>query len=176
MLWRLTELQRRACGAPAMPPVCNVSTNKEALPMYVEANRAIARYVAEAAWNQGRLEVIDDVFDPNFINHDPSAQQVRSAKALKRWIERLRIAFPDMHMTIEDLIAEGDRVVIRWKWTGTHTGFFGSIPPSYNAVTLHGITIERFANGKIAEAWWSYDGSAMMLQIGAFPMALEVGR
>ena len=82
--------------------------------MYVEAHRAIARYVAEAAWNQGRLEVIDDVFAPNFINHDPSAQQVRSAKALKRWIERLRIAFPVMHMTLEDLIAEGDRVVIRW--------------------------------------------------------------
>lgn len=144
--------------------------------MYVEANRAIARYVAEAVWNQGRLEVIDEVFAPGFVNHDPSAHQVRNAKALKRWIERLRTAFPDMHMTIEDMIAERDRVVVRWSWTGTHTGFYGSIPPSYNAVTLHGVTIERFVDGKIAEAWWSYDGSAMMLQIGAFPVAMEAGR
>jgi steroid delta-isomerase-like uncharacterized protein len=149
---------------------------KEAFPMRIETNRAIARYVAEAVWNQGRLDVIDEVFAPGFVNHDPSAHQVRNAKALKRWIERLRIAFPDMHMTIEDLIAEHDRVVVRWKWTGTHTGFYGSIPPSYNAVTLHGVTIERFVEGKIAEAWWSYDGSAMMLQIGAFPVAMEAGR
>ena len=86
--------------------------------MYVEANRAIARYVAEAAWNQGRLEVIDEVFAPDFVNHDPSAHQVRNAKALKRWIERLRIAFPDMHMTIEDLIAEEDMIV-----TVSHLGY-----------------------------------------------------
>lgn len=144
--------------------------------MYVEANRAIARYVAESVWNQGKLGVIDEVFAPGFANHDPSAYQVGDCQALKRWIERLRVAFPDMHMTIDDLIAERDRVVVRWTWTGTHTGFLGTIPPSENSVTLHGITIERFVDGKIAEAWWSYDGSAMMLQIGAFPVAAEVGR
>ncbi|NWG22092.1 MAG: ester cyclase [Chloroflexi bacterium] len=144
--------------------------------MYVEANRAIARYVAESVWNQGKLDVIDDVFAPGFVNHDPSAYQVGDCRTLKRWIERLRVAFPDMHMTIDDLIAERDRVVVRWTWTGTHTGFLGTIPPSENSVTLHGITIELFADGKVAEAWWSYDGSAMMLQIGAFPVAAEVGR
>ena len=144
--------------------------------MYVEANRAIARYVAETVWNQGKLEVIDETFTPGFTNHDPSAYKVSSQSALKAWIEHMRIAFPDMHMSIDDLIAERDRVVVRWTWSGTHTGFLGTIPPTNNTVVLQGITIERFIDGKIAEAWWSYDGSAMMLQIGAFPMAAEVGR
>jgi predicted ester cyclase len=78
-------------------------------------------------------------------------------------------AFPDVQITVEDQIAEGDKVVTRWTGRGTHQGEFMGVPPSDNRVEITGITINRVSEGKLAEAWAIYDALGMMQQIGAMP-------
>ena len=84
--------------------------------------------------------------------------------------------FPDAQITVEDQIAEGDRVVTRWTERGTHQGEFMSVPPSENRIEIAGITINRFSGGKIAETWTNYDALGMMQQIGAMPSPAEGGQ
>jgi steroid delta-isomerase-like uncharacterized protein len=78
-------------------------------------------------------------------------------------------AFPDAQITVEDQIAEGDKVVTRWTGRGTHQGEFMGVPPSGNRVEIAGMTLDRFSRGKIAESWTNYDALGMMQQIGAMP-------
>ena len=84
-----------------------------------------------------------------------------------------RSAFPDVHMEIEDQIAEGDRVATRWVASGTHEGDLMGISPTGNRVTVAGTTIDRIADGQIAETWDNYDALGMMQQVGAIPSAEE---
>ena len=84
-----------------------------------------------------------------------------------------RSAFPDVHMQIEDQIAEGDRVATRWVASGTHEGDLMGINPTGNRVTVAGMTIDRIADGQIAETWDNYDALGMMQQVGAIPSPEE---
>jgi len=123
----------------------------------------------EVLWNTGDLANIDDMFAADFINHDPNAPDVNDLEGYKRFIVITRTAFPDFHVTSEDIIAEGDKVVNRWTATGTHKGELFGIPPTGKKATWKGISIYRFADGKITEAWWSKDMFSLLQQLGVIP-------
>jgi len=120
-------------------------------------------------WNQGKMELLDEFWAQNFVNHDPSNPEVRDLEGFKQWVVMVRNAFPDLNVTIDDLIAEGDKVVTRWTFRGTHKGEFGKIPATGKQVSSTGITISRIADGKTVETWWSSDDLGLFQQLGLIP-------
>jgi steroid delta-isomerase-like uncharacterized protein len=146
--------------------------------MSTETNKATLRRAIEEGWNQGNVALFDELFAPNFIHHDPDRPDFRTLEDYKRYVTETRSAFPDFHLTIEDLIAEGEQVVTRWMWRGTHTG--GSvwpmpIPATGKQVTVTGITILRFAGGKFVEDWHLVDHLGLFQQLGVIPAPQPVG-
>ena len=139
----------------------------------LENNKEIARCFMLDPWNEGHLALIDDLVDPNYVDHNPDPGQppdAESAEELKRYLVLIRAAMPDLRMTIQDQIAEDDRVVTRWRMTGTHTGSeFLGMPPTGNKVEVTGISIDRVVGGRILEHWSVEDGLSMMRQLGVVP-------
>ena len=121
--------------------------------MSAEENKAILRRLVEAI-NKGNLDIVDEIFTPDYVRHDPSALlgEVYREK-YKQAFAKLRRAFPDAHWTLEDLLADGDKVIGRWTFHGTHQGQFFNVSPSGKEVTYPIIAIYRIADGKIAEDW-----------------------
>ena len=135
-----------------------------------EENKEKARRFLEEAFNEGNLDVADELFTSDYVLHDPSLpEEMRGPEGVKGVVQMYRSAFPDTNITVEDQIAEEERVVTRWTGRGTHQGELMGIPPSGNQVEVSGITISRFEGGKIAEDWTNYDTLGMMQQIGAIP-------
>ena len=134
-----------------------------------ESNKTLLRRDAEEVWNQGNLDAVDELFATDVILHAAPPGVPPGAKGVKQLIAGYRAALPDFHLTIEDLIAEGDRVVNRWSMTGTHNGELMGIPPTGKKVTSTGISIVRIADGKIAEVWGASDQLGLMQQLGAIP-------
>src|SRR5919199_1910825 len=135
-----------------------------------QENKEKARRLMEEAFGQGKLEVVDEVLDPNFVCYDPNSEagEVRGAQTIKQEIEWFRNAVPDLTYTVEDQVAEGDEVVTRWKASGTHQGEFFGIAPTGNRIEMSGIQIDRFdENGKMVEEWPEYDLLGAMKQMGA---------
>ena len=93
----------------------------------------------------------------------------RGPEDVKRFMGEFRSAFPDFHTTIEDQIAEGDRVATRWTMRGTHEGEFRGIPATGNQISVTGIGIFRFSDGKVVESWDNFDQLGMMQQLGVVP-------
>ncbi len=146
--------------------------------MSTEDNKAIARRVFEEGLNQGKVAVYDEVFAPNYIHHDPDRPTIRTLEDFKRYITMTRSAYPDIHLTVEDMIAEGEQVVVRWTWRGTNTGDLvipRHIPATGKQVTVTGITISRFAGGKFVEDWHVADYLGMYQQLGLIPVPQPVG-
>ena len=132
------------------------------------SNKATIRRLMDAM-NTGDAELIsqtvDEVFDPDVKQHSPF--EATGTQALKEGVvARLYRAFPDLHITLEDLIEEGDKVVEKDLVTGTHQGEFNGLPPSGRSVSYHEIFIMRFANGRIAEIWGVVDIFSQMKQLG----------
>ncbi|GAA3309997.1 ester cyclase [Nonomuraea dietziae] len=125
------------------------------------------------ATNSGDVELIwktiDEVVDPDVLFHAPVPTGVGGAQALKHiWAMLLR-AFPDIHVTVEDVIAEGDKVVCRNTVTGTHQGEYMGLPPTGKSITYSEIFIVRFADGRFAEIWGVVDVASQMRQLGMLP-------
>jgi len=136
--------------------------------MDTELNKSIMRRYFEEAWNQGRLEVLDEIVANNYVNHDPFVPDLPSGpEGLKPIFMGLRNAFSDLHYAIEDLIAEGDKVVTRWTMRGTHIGELLGIPPTHRQVLVGGMQVEPISNGKIVEHWRKSDDLALLQQLGA---------
>jgi steroid delta-isomerase-like uncharacterized protein len=133
------------------------------------ANKAISRRADEELFNRGNLDVADELFAPDFVYHDPAGEELRGPESVKGYATMLRAAFPDLHQTIEDQVAEGDRVAYRWTARGTHEGELMGIAPTGNRVTFTGIAVARLADGKIEEIWENYDALGLMQQLGAIP-------
>lgn len=135
--------------------------------MTTENNKAIARMLTEEVFNRGNLAVADKIIAQDFVHHDPNTKEFRSGpEGFKHFLARYRNAFPDLHITIEQQIAEGDLVVDRWTGRGTHSGELMGIPPTGKEVTLCGISIHRIVGGKITETWNNYDALTMLEQLG----------
>ncbi|HET6870400.1 MAG TPA: ester cyclase [Solirubrobacteraceae bacterium] len=135
-------------------------------------NKATFRRFHEAT-NTGDQELIsrtiDEIVDPDVLIRTPLPVRATGAEALKEVFTRLHQAFPDLHVTVEDLIEEGDKVVGRNTVTGTHRGEYMGIPPTGKAVTYREIFIMRFADGRIAETWGVVDVFSQLKQLGAIP-------
>jgi len=126
--------------------------------MSAEENKALVRREQQELWNHtGNLDAAEQLF---------AAEQ---AEAARQEAADYRRGFPDVANTIEDLIAEGDKVVARWRSRATHQGEYMGIPPTGNVVEVTGITLYRIQGGKIAESWNFEDKFGLLRQIGAFP-------
>jgi steroid delta-isomerase-like uncharacterized protein len=114
-------------------------------------------------------KTIDEIAEPDMVVRTPLPVQATGAQVVKEVFERLHRAFPDLHVTVEDLIAEGDKVVSRNTVTGTHQGEYMGLPPTGRSVTYNEIFILRFAGARITETWGVVDVLSQMRQLGAIP-------
>ena len=142
-----------------------------------DQNKALARRNVEEIWNQGNLSVIDELVAPNATFHDPSVPggKFTGPEGFRQFVQIYRGAFPDVRITIEDLIADGDKVVSRWTATGTHKGELMGTAPTGKRVTVTGCNIEQYQNGKVVEGWASYDMLGMLQQLGVVPSLAPAG-
>ena len=132
-----------------------------------EHNKAAASAVFDV-WSTGAIERLDDLVAPDVVHHDPYDPNAASGLVgMKRTIELNRTAFPDMRLIAEDQVAEDDKVATRWRGEMTHLGELGGARPTGNRIVISGITIDRFENGMIVEAWRSMDMLKVLQGIGA---------
>ena len=134
-----------------------------------DRNKALLRRFYEELWSQGDLEAIPELVAENVVDHHPLPGAPPGREGLAALVTTWRTAFPDMRETVEDLIAEGDKVVGRFSMRGTHGGEFMGVPPTDRSVTMSGIDIVRVAGGKIAEFWYGEHLLELMQQLGAAP-------
>jgi steroid delta-isomerase-like uncharacterized protein len=132
-----------------------------------ESNKAIVRRLFEEVWNKGNLQVADELFGPNYAHHDPSTPDVgRGPEGEKKRASLYRNAFQDLRLTIEELFADGETVAVRWNCRGTHKGELSGIAPTGKQISITGISIARFAGGKMVEGWVNWDALGLMQQLG----------
>src|SRR5436190_2818597 len=136
-----------------------------------DQNKAVVQRLTDEAFTGGQLDVVDELVTPGHTSHDPSEPPGApgGAEGLKLVIQGYKDAFPDLQITIDQLIAEGDYVAARWTATGTHQGELMGIAPTGKQSTVTGIEIHRFEGSQIAESWINWDTLGMLQQIGAIP-------
>jgi steroid delta-isomerase-like uncharacterized protein len=134
-----------------------------------QENIATSKRGLEEAFNRGNLDVIDQDTTEDFVGHDPIMGD-QDRESSKQQIASYRQAFPDIHITIEDIFASDDKVVIRWSGQGTFENEFMGLKPSHEVGDpVRGITIDRYEGGKIAESWTQWETLTFMRNIGAIP-------
>ena len=133
-----------------------------------EANMAVVSRFYEV-FEEGDLSIVDEVLASNFVEHNPFPDQLAGLEGMKQMLGIMRAAFPDSGISVQDMMAEGDKVAVRAEMTGTHRGEFMGIPATGNKVEVTGISIYTVADGMITEHWEQFDGMAMMQQLGAIP-------
>ena len=138
--------------------------------MSTEQNKALIRRLMEEAFNRGDMSLVDELFAPDFVEHEELPPGIPPGReAVKQLSTMFRSAFPDFKLTIDDMIAEDDKVVVRSTWSGTHKGEFMGIPPTGKSVSFGVIDIVRIAGGKFVEHWGQMDSMGMMQQLGVIP-------
>jgi steroid delta-isomerase-like uncharacterized protein len=141
-----------------------------------EENKALVRRFFEEVWNKGNMSVIDEIIDSDFVQHDPTdPEEMRGPEGVRQFVQTNRSAFPDFRITVEDQVAEGDKVVNRFRISGTHQGELEGIAPTGNRVDITGISIDRIEGDKYVETWVNYDALGMMQQIGVIPAPGQAG-
>jgi steroid delta-isomerase-like uncharacterized protein len=134
-----------------------------------EDRKALVRRGWEGVVNDKNLDTIEEVYAPDFVWHEPD-QEIRGYEQGKQFASGFFAAFPDLRITVDDVIAEGDQVVSRYTIQGTHQGEtedFG--PPTGRQMVLEGITVHRFEGDKIVEEWERYDNLSVLQQLGLVP-------
>ena len=137
--------------------------------MSPEDNKALVRLVFKEVWSEGRVALIDELFAPNFLFHDPDFPQVRTRDDYKQWITESRNSFPDLQLTSDYMIAMGEQVVVRWRCRATHTGAIQTIrhiPATGKQVDFTGMVIDHIEDGKFVETWHQADMLTLMRQLG----------
>ncbi|MFQ5947374.1 MAG: ester cyclase [Acidimicrobiia bacterium] len=137
--------------------------------MSVEENKTIFRRVMDEVFNTGDVDRVDEFVAEDFIEHEAFPGLPEGRDAPKAFLRMLHEGFPDVKISIDDLIAEGDKVVGRGTITGTHRGEFMGMPPTGNKVEVHAIDVVRFRDGLAVEHWGVTDQLAMMQQLGVIP-------
>ena len=136
--------------------------------MGIEQNKELIRRFTEEVWNKGNLDVVYEIFAEDYVRHDLRPGNPPPGPAgQKRIAMDLRAAFPDLHSTVELVLAEGDFVVTRWTAEGTNTGQWGTIPATGKRARFSGVNIFRIVNGKVIELWNYRDDLGLMQQLGA---------
>lgn len=129
-------------------------------------NKELARHFMEEAWGKGNQDVVDELLADNFVLHNPPQDVDPTKDGYKQWIGMIGAVYSVVESRIEDMIAEGDKVATRWTYISTQTSEYMGIPPSDNQITVTGISIDRFENGKIVEEWIEMDELGMLMQMG----------
>ena len=138
--------------------------------MSVEQNKELVRQMVEQMFNRGNLSRAEEFLAPDFVEHEELPPGIPPGRdGVKQLTATLRSAFPDLQATIDDIVAEGDKVVIRQTWSGTHKGAFMGVPPTGRRVSIGVIDIIRVDGGKFVEHWGQMDSMSMMQQLGAIP-------
>lgn len=138
-----------------------------------QENKNVLRRLYAEFVDQGNAQVLEEIVAPDFVTE--TAPAVKGAEAVKAIVLPVREAFPDLRHTIHELVAEGDRVAVRWTMKGTHRGPFSGIPATGKPVAFGAISIYRFQDGKIAELWAQVDRLGLLQQLGAVPQAPPAG-
>lgn len=142
--------------------------------MSTETNKTVLKRFFEELFTRGNLSVADEIVGANYVNHNAVPGETPGREGLKGFVIYLRTAFPDIHFTVEDQIAEGDKVVTRWSVTGTQQGEFAGIPATGKPINVTAINIHQVSNDQIQEAWLNWDTLGMMQQLGVIPAPSEV--
>jgi steroid delta-isomerase-like uncharacterized protein len=148
----------------------SASTKEETMSatLALEENKQIVRKIYEDCINRGAMELLPELVSDDYVG----VRGERGAAAFANNLTSLRNGFPDIRFTIEDLIAEGDRVAVRWSWQGTHTGVFNGLPASQKHVTNDGIVIYQLEDHKIVRTWIQTDRLGVLQEIGVVPKSL----
>ena len=125
------------------------------------------RTIVERAVTGGELDALDQVYSPELLWHGPGGREIRGVNGMKEMIAGYRAAFPDLEMTVEREVAEGNTLAVEWRCVGTHTGPLGDIPPTGRRIDIRGHVMARFERGKIVEEFEVFDELYMLQQIGA---------
>jgi steroid delta-isomerase-like uncharacterized protein len=138
--------------------------------MSVEQNMQLVRRWFQEVWNEGRMETVYELLSPDGVARGQRGanKDIRGPKEFDQFVREIRGAFPDIKVTVEDIFAADDKVVMRWSAIMTHTGDALGMPATGRTVRSQGITIARIVNGKIVEGWDSWDQLGMLEQIGAY--------
>jgi steroid delta-isomerase-like uncharacterized protein len=132
-----------------------------------------SRRLLEETFNDGNVALIDQLVAPDAVNHDPAEpaqmRALRGPEGLKRTVQMYRTAFPDLRMAVDDVIAAGDKVVLRWHSEGTHRGELEGLAPTGARGTVTGISIDQWKDGKVVESWTEWDNLGLARQLGAAP-------
>lgn len=155
------------CGVVLIAACCRAPESK--VELQEEKNKALIRREYEEVWNGGKPDVIDELYAPDWVGHMPGRPDIHGPESIKQMAGVFYAAFPDMQYTIADMVAEGDKVAVRWTLIGTHKGALMGVSPTGVRVTLKGNSILRFADGKCVELWSSFDSRVMWLQLGVAP-------
>lgn len=140
----------------------------------LEANKRISRRLIEEAFNEGRYDVLDELVAPTFVQHDPSNPvAIEGVDGLRQFVDLYRTSFPDLKVTIEEQLAEGDRVATRWTAVGTHQADLMGIPATGKQATVTGMTLDRIEDGRIVESYNNWDTLGLLQQLGVVPAMAE---
>jgi steroid delta-isomerase-like uncharacterized protein len=132
-------------------------------------NKETLRRFFEEVHMAGRLDLLPEMCTQDYVNHSPSWPDVVGLDAFKQMLVGVRAALPDLHDTIEDMIAEGDKVVTHWVMSGTHRGEFMGIPATGKRLQVDVVSISHFAGDKVVESWDFVDMLGMLQQMGVLP-------
>lgn len=136
---------------------------------FMQNNSHLVRRFIHEVLTEGKIDAAGEFFWEDMVEHVPLPGQGPGLDGLKDVLRGLRAAFPDMKWTVEEQIAEGDKVVTRFEWTGTHCGVFLGIPATGRSVRIWGMVIDRFVGGKIKDTRILMDSLGLMMQLGVFP-------
>lgn len=134
----------------------------------VEKNIELVRLFSQEIINQGNMRLADQIIASNYLNHNPAPGQLPGLEGFKRSITSLRLAFPDLNETVEEVLADGDLVAVRATRRGTHEGTYMGVPGTSRPVTIPTMYFARVVDGRITDIWLNWDILGMLQQIGAF--------
>ena len=138
----------------------------------VEQNKVLIGQVLKLI-DERSLDEAFELYALDYIYHGPGGEELRGRDGIRGLWEAFLVGFPDLHSTIEDMVSEGDKLVLRWRLEGTHTGEFLGVAPTNAEINLRITEIFRIANGQLVEAWDQYDRFGLMQTIGVIPMPEE---
>jgi len=136
--------------------------------MSTEENKALSRQWREE-FDKGNWAVLDEFIAPNVVMHFAGSPEPLNREAMEQMLKMFYAAFPDLHHIFEDQIAEGDKVMLRLTFRGTHQGEFQGIPPTGKEIAITAIVVDRIVDGKMVEHWSNMDNLSLMQQLGVIP-------
>lgn len=134
-----------------------------------EDNKTLAVRALDELFNRGNLEAAEDLVHPEFLNHEAAAGRPPGPEGMRQTITWIRNAFSELNFTVHDVVAEGDRVVVRCDMSGRHTGELMGLPATGESFSVQHIHVFRIAEGKLVEHWANRDDLGCMVQLGLAP-------